>query len=276
MSHEKHLIQLSTDVNALTAGDRHKLLVMYNLDMYVLPVQRMQETSKMFPMLYKFFSQKIEFKCYGPDLFKTPVSCILNAVEQMKTENRLQYVSLILLMANKNKFSEEDLEEKSNGINNFNEIKCEVLKKCKVKQRTDTFEFIDALSEMVGTFTKKCGNHFTVEHGSMFEIIAYHFGCRLPELDLQVLSSDYIANYIKLDIFTSQKGDNKCKYEKYSYKSIENVYSTGFHEGVFDLCITLKESHYQLLCKRLVIDMNQRGYYYVFMNKTLKHLPLLQ
>lgn len=35
MSHEKHLIQLSTDANALTAGDRHKLLVMYTLDIYV-------------------------------------------------------------------------------------------------------------------------------------------------------------------------------------------------------------------------------------------------
>lgn len=58
MSHEEHLIQLSTDANALTAGDRHKLLVMYTLDMYVLLVQRMQETSKMFPMLCKLFSQK--------------------------------------------------------------------------------------------------------------------------------------------------------------------------------------------------------------------------
>lgn len=122
----------------------------------------------------------------------------------------------------------------------------------------------------------KSGNHLTFEHDSMVEIIAYHFGCRFPELILQVMSIDYIANYIKLDTFTSQKGDNKCKFKKYSYKSIENVYSTGFHEGVFELCITLKESHYQLLCKHLVIDMNQRGYQYVFMKKTLKHLPLLQ
>lgn len=158
MSHEKHLIQLSTDANALTAGDRHKLLVMYNLDMYVLPVQQMQETSKMFPMLCKLFSQKIEFRCYGPDFFKTPIPCILNAVEQMKTENRLQYVSLVLLMVNQNKLSEEDLENESNSINNFKEIKCEVLKKCKVEQRTDTFKFIDALSEMEGTYTKSAAN----------------------------------------------------------------------------------------------------------------------
>lgn len=274
MSHEKHLIQLSTDANALTAGDRHKLLVMYNLDMYVLPVQQMQETSKMFPMLCKLFSQKIEFRCYGPDFFKTPIPCILNAVEQMKTENRLQYVSLVLLMVNQNKLSEEDLENESNSINNFKEIKCEVLKKCKVEQRTDTFKFIDALSEMEGTYTKKCGKHFTFEHDSMFEIIAYHFGCRFPELILQVMSSDYIANYIKLD--TSGKGDDKCKTENYSYESIENVYTTGVQEGVFNLHIQLRESHYHQLCKRLAIDMNHRGYQYVFMNKTLKHLPFLQ
>lgn len=50
--------------------------------------------------------------------------------------------------------SEEDLEDENNDINMFNEIKYEILKKCKVKNTTDTFEFIDALSEFEGTYTK--------------------------------------------------------------------------------------------------------------------------
>lgn len=77
-------------------------------------------------------------------------------------------------------------------------MKMKILKKCKVPHDTDTFRFMDALSIMVGTFTKKCGNEFTLIHSSMLEITAYSFGRRYPELILQYMSSDYICNYIKV------------------------------------------------------------------------------
>lgn len=77
-------------------------------------------------------------------------------------------------------------------------MKIKILKKCKVPHDTDTFIFMDALSEMVGTFTKKCGNEFAFIHSSMLEITVYSFGRRYPELILQYMSSDYISNYIKV------------------------------------------------------------------------------
>lgn len=275
ISREKHLVQLSDDANALTTEDRRELLVRYNLEVYVFPVKRMLETSKMFPILCKLFSQQEELKFYGSHFFKSPVPCILNEVEQMKTENKMQYVSLVLLMTNQNKLSEEDLENEDSDINIFSEIKYEVLKKCKVKSTTDTFEFIDALSEMEGTYTKKCGNLFTFEHDSMFEIIAYHFGSKYPELILRVMSSDYIANYIKIDTCTSEK-EKEDKAEHRRCTCIKDAINDVKQEGVTDLCIKLKEAHYPILCERLVRDIQTKGYHYIFINRTLNHFPVLQ
>lgn len=275
MSHEKHIVQFSDDANALTTEDRRKLLVKYNLEAYVLLVQKLPETSKMFPILCKLLSQREELRFYGSHFFRSPVLCILNEVEQMKTENKMQYVSLVLLMANQNKLSEDDLENKNSDINIFSEIKYEILKKCKVKNTTDTFEFIDALTEMEGTYTKRCDNSFTFEHDSMLEIIAYHFGCQYPELILRVMSSDYIANYIEIDVCTSrEESDNTIEH---LYDTFMVNTNTAFkRKGVNDLCIKLKEPYFLILCERLIRDIKIRGYRNVFMNKTLKHLPVLQ
>lgn len=102
---EKHLVQFSDDANSLTAEDKRELLVKYNLDDYVLPVKHMKKTSKMFTILCKLSAQNKEFRFYGSHFFTPPVPCILNAMEQMKTENKFQYVSLVLLMVNQNKLS---------------------------------------------------------------------------------------------------------------------------------------------------------------------------
>lgn len=258
MSHEKHIVQFSDDANALTTEDRRKLLVKYNLEAYVLLVQKLPETSKMFPILCKLLSQREELRFYGSHFFRSPVLCILNEVEQMKTENKMQYVSLVLLMANQNKLSEDDLENKNSDINIFSEIKYEILKKCKVKNTTDTFEFIDALTEMEGTYTKRCDNSFTFEHDSMLEIIAYHFGCQYPELILRVMSSDYIANYIEIDVCTSrEESDNTIEH---LYDTFMVNTNTAFkRKGVNYLCIKLKEPYFLILCERLIRDIKSRG-----------------
>lgn len=98
MSQEKHLVQLRDDVNALTIVGKRELLVKNNLEVYVFPVKHMQETSKMFPVLCKLFSEKEKFRFYGSHFFRSSVPCILNAVEQIKPKNKVQYVSLVLLM----------------------------------------------------------------------------------------------------------------------------------------------------------------------------------
>lgn len=124
----------------------------------------------------------------------------------LKTKNKLQYASLVLLMANKNKLSEKIFNnekkrkmQKKNKETSFEEMKCRILDQTKVSSATDSFQFIDALSEMEGTYTKKSGDKFAFIHISIFEIIAYHFGKLFPDFILQYTSSNYIANYIKVD-----------------------------------------------------------------------------
>lgn len=53
---------------------------------------------------------------------------------------------------------------------------------------------------MEGIFIKKCGSEFFFIYDFMFEIFVYYFGCLYLELMLEYMSSDYIVNYIKVDM----------------------------------------------------------------------------
>lgn len=156
---------------------------------------------------------------------------------------------------------------------NFHTMKREVLSFCKVHRSTDGFEFINALTEMGGTYTKKlcvdcdwsCECEFSFIHESMFEITAYHFGKQFGELIFKYMSSDYVANKIKIN----QQHQNDTPDEKPNTSDVEK-------ENVIDLCITWSESEYHLLAKRLWRDVGVGKMYYVFVTTFLKHLPVLQ
>lgn len=272
---EKHEINFSSSANVLTDTDKCKLLAKYNLNVYQFQVRILPKTSKMFPLLCKLFSKKEEYKVHGYMFFITPIPCILEAMDEMKTNNRIQYASLVLLMANQNKLSEKDLDDVQCSTNAFTEIKYKVLQICKVISRTDTFEFTDALAEMEGTYTKKSGYTFTFEHDYMFEIIAYHFGRQCPEIILQIMKSDYISYYIELDTCISRTIEKR--------KGSEDVAESVLHsetiikqDDVFNLCITLTEKQYPILLERLLKDIKNGDYYNVFRSKALKHSSVLQ
>lgn len=178
---------------------------------------------------------------------------------KIKKENKIQYASLVLLMVNDGKLSETTLDD-SKRTSVFQKKKSSVLKQCKVTCQIDSFIFIDALSEMEGTYTKKCKNDFTFIHDSIFEIVACHFGRQFPELMLKYMSSDYIAHYIKV--------------EKNNGKIIgANVESSELKAS--SLCIILSESHYQKLAERLLTDV-KKGEILVFENEALKHPSVRQ
>lgn len=107
---------------------------------------------------------------------------------------------------------------------------------------------------MEGTYTQKCDRQFTFIHDSMFQIIACHFGRMFPKLILEVMSSVYIANYVKI-----------------GKHSLENT-----SESIKDICIILKEDddHCQMFAKRLFKDTENRMFGTVFGNDTLKY-PLV-
>lgn len=270
----KNVIMLHSAENVLNDQDKLQIFAKYDLEKNLLTSENLASSSNMFPYLCKLFSKEKEFKCYGPTFFTSPVPCILKELVSVQLRNRYHYASLVLLMANKNKLSEDIFDNKQRSIDkiNFDEMKMKFLKKCKVPHDTDTFKFIDALSEMVGTFTKKCGNEFTFIHSSMLEITAYNFGQRYPELILQYMSSDYISNYIKV----KKDGPKKRKREtdtKVNHRQ-SKLYSE--NETVKNLCIELQESDYLILAERLFRDVENLEWYNVFGNEALKHPAVLQ
>lgn len=273
---EKQEINFSSSANVLTDTDKCKLLAKYNLNVYQFQVRILPKTSKMFPLLCKLFSKKEEYKVHGYMFFITPIPCILEAMDEMKTNNRIQYASLVLLMTNQNKLSEKDLDDVQCSTNAFTEIKYKVLQICKVSSRTDTFEFTDALAEMEGTYTKRSGNMFTFEHDYMLEIIAYHFGRQCPEIILQIMKSDYISYYIELDTRISRTIEKRKESEDVAVESVQHSETNIKQDDVFNLCITLTEKQYPILLERLLKDIKNGDYYNVFRSKALKHSSMLQ
>lgn len=66
----------------------------------------------------------------------------------------------------------------------FDEMKFQVLKRCKVDFNICSFYFIDVLIEMEGIYIEKSQNEFKFIYDFMFEIIVYYFGCYFLELIL--------------------------------------------------------------------------------------------
>lgn len=279
LSKKENLVYLQSAENALDNEDKYKLLAKYKLKTDILNSEQLAASSNMFPLICKLFSKEKVYEEYGPTLFISPVPCILKDLDKMKIENRHHYAALILMAANDNTLSEEILDNGNTNAdeNSFHEMKNNFLKKCKVQSNTDTFQFIDALLEMEGTYTKRCCNEFKFIHDSIFEIIAYHFGSKFQELIIQYMSSDYIANKIKIESDNVDGKENESiKSENTTY--VDNVYSKTItkSENAPDLCIHLQESQYPVFVKRLFLDIEKGELYNVFGNEALKHPSVIR
>lgn len=64
---------------------------------------------------------------------------------------------------------------------------------------------MDVLWEMVGIYIEVCGNWFFFVYDLMLEIIVYYFGCQFLEMIFKYMSSDYIVNYIILEMYEIKK-----------------------------------------------------------------------
>lgn len=263
LSEEKNIVKLHSDENTLNFKDKYDLLVKYKLNTNLITQDSSSLTSKMFPFLCKFFSKMNKFKDDGSnDIFISPVPYILELLDEMKRINKTQYASLVLLMTSQNKFPDYR-SSKEIAKEQYEDIKIEVLEKCKANSRTDYHELTDALWEMVGTYTEVCGNWFSFVHDSMLEITAYHFGCQFPEMILKYMSSDYIANYITLETHEIKKR------KPGNSKDISNNEDSDVDNN--SLRIVLKETYYRHLATRLLKDIDNGELHNVFGNPCLKH-----
>lgn len=244
LQREEHVVLLHSAENTLNDQDKIGLLKKYNIDVNTLSQADFAKTSDMFPYLCKLYK---EFSNYGPTFFRSPVPIILEKLSEMETHHPVQYASLVLVMANQNKMSIQDL--KNIGKNSFEDKNYQFLESCKVSPILPGYKFQNALTRMVQTYTQECNGEFTFVHDSMFEIVAYHFGHRNPELMLKYMSSNFIANNITLNTSGTTKKEMLIKMDK--------------------------QEHYRLLAERLYKDVKHGELYNVFGNEDLKRQEVL-
>lgn len=269
----KNVVLLQSDEHVLNNQDKRKLLVKYDIKATVLSECDLKSTSYMFPYLCKLFSTEKEYQKHGAVFFQSPVECILDELTKIKT-NEIHYAALFLLVAYQNQLSENDLKNDDKAPqSSLNEKTCTILKAIDVSSSTEPYEFTNALSRMKGTYTLKCGSTYTFVHDSMFEITALHFGLRFPELMIDIMSSDYIANNIKLN--KKQLGTEKTENASTDSGKSDKDNKSNADSG-YDMSIELEESQYQYLAKRLYRDIENGELYNVFGNKALKNPTLLE
>ncbi|XP_062613364.1 uncharacterized protein LOC134275141, partial [Saccostrea cucullata] len=291
---EENVIKMCSPENSLNDDDKKAILQTHGLDKDLLSPTLLRETSTMFPLLCKLYSKEEKFRNNVERFFTCPARYILEELDKMQKQNRLQYATLVLCLLNDNKLSKEILKDKENKV--FYEMKSKALESCEVESNMDPFKFVKALSVMEGTYTKLCGSEYTFIHDSMFEIIAYHFGSKFPDLILQFMSSSYIANYVKLQKHEMLKLENEHKQasEKVSIesksKNEKNMACESSQKGEkealsaenndrmesFDLCIRIGEGQYSMLAERLYRDIENMELFDVFMNNILKHPSVCQ
>ncbi|XP_062584082.1 uncharacterized protein LOC134245848 [Saccostrea cucullata] len=279
---DKNVVKMDSSENALNEDDKKAILQKHGLDRDLLSPTLLKETSNMFPLLCKLYSKEETFRKDAERFFTCPVQCILGEIDRMQQENNLLYATLVLCMFNE-KLSFEILKDTGNSA--FCEMKAKVLENCEVENNTDTFKFLKALSVMEGTYTKSLSCEYTLTHDSLFEIVAYHFGCLFPSLILQYSSSSYIANNVKVQV---SKNEFENDYEEVKesvnvddelneLNIVETISSeSGFIRESFDLCILLREDQYSNLADRLYTDIEKMELYDVFMNDVLKQSKVCQ
>lgn len=270
----ENVVLLQSTENALNEKDKRELLSRYQLGKDFLCKVELGSTSPMLPLLCKLFLTKDEYSGYGPSFFTSPVPCILEALDEMKARSVIHYASLVLLMAWQGPLSTDSLEDsKSSEKKDFEGKKSEFLNACEVSSLTENFIFVNALLEMEGTYTVKNDKQINFIHDSMFEIIAYHFGRHFPEVILENLNNEYIANYIKIDTSSSRKRKRDSEEKD---QTVEDSNSVTKQKSVNDLCIKLKESQCPMLAKYWYTDLGAGDLFSAFGNVSLKHPYVFQ
>ncbi|XP_048739549.2 ankyrin repeat and KH domain-containing protein mask-like isoform X1 [Ostrea edulis] len=287
---EVNVVRLHSSENELDENDKKQILQKYSLHVNLLSPSLPALTTRMFPLLCKFFSKENNFKVLGQTFFMNPIQCIIDEFGNMQSYNKLNYTTLVLCTMNGNCLSRDVFENAC-----FVDKKRNLLEKCKLEAHTDTFKFMDALSAMEGTYTKQCiDGQYSFIHDSMYEICAYHFGTQFPDQILLHMSSSYIANFVKPQtIETSSTKSAKeqvetqtCKRDESSNgivkegdecdKNKESSNENGESGDGQDLCIRLREDQYALLADRLYRDIQTMELFGVFRNNVLKNTKVCE
>lgn len=265
----QNIIRFHREEYALTDTDKKTILSKYYINEELLSSEKLRTTSKMFPLLCTLFAEYVK---YGEAFFENPIPCIQEQLGSLQKKNKMHYASLVLIVVFGNKVTKEKLEDP-----NFDKIKKCFLEKCfprelefSDKMTSNSEIFMEAISDMCGTYTNQYNSEFSFIHDSMYEIVAHHFGSQHPDLIIKYLGSGYIANYIKPTIE-----------DHMVYKFSDNQ-GHGYKENIPEkllktsLQIELKEDMFPEFALRLYKDIGELNLFDVFKSEHLKHHGVCQ
>lgn len=265
----QNIIRFHREEYALTDTDKKTILSKYYINEELLSSEKLRTTSKMFPLLCTLFAEYVK---YGETFFENPIPCIQEQLGSLQKKNKIHYASLVLIVVFGNKVTKEKLEDP-----NFDKIKKCFLEKCFPREfefsdrMTSNSEiFMEAISDMCGTYTNQYNSEFSFIHDSMYEIVAHHFGSQHPDLIIKYLDSGYIANYINPTIedhLVYKFSDNQGHGDKENIP--EKLLKTS-------LQIELKEDMFPEFALRLYKDIGELNLFDVFKSEHLKHHGVCQ
>lgn len=265
----QNIIRFHREEYALTDTDKKTILSKYYINEELLSPEKLRTTSKMFPLLCTLFAEYVK---YGETFFENPIPCIQEQLGSLQKKNKIHYASLVLIVVFGNKVTKEKLEDP-----NFDKIKKCFLEKCfprelefSDKMTSNSEIFMEAISDMCGTYTNQYNSEFSFIHDSMYEIVAHHFGSPHPDLIIKYLDSGYIANYIKPTIedhMVYKFSDNQGHGDKENIP--EKLLKTS-------LQIELKEDMFPEFALRLYKDIGELNLFDVFKSEHLKHHGVCQ
>ncbi|XP_061194768.1 uncharacterized protein LOC133202922 [Saccostrea echinata] len=247
LTRPENVINMHSFENNLNTNDKMQIFQKYGLNHNLLQHSSWNNTSEMFPLLCKMYSKDPKLELLGGGFFVTPVPCILKELTMMQQYNKINYASLVLCMMNKNTLSKDILKD-----GNFFRTMKTVLENCKIEKSTGIFKFIDALTGMNGIYTKKCGEHFSFLHHSMYKLTAYHYGEQNPNQNVK--NDECRAFLSRTQRVTPNDGDDT----RYEYRES------------FDLFLKIHEDHRQVLIEKAYSDLEKLRLYEVFTDKRLK------
>ncbi|XP_078309434.1 uncharacterized protein LOC144617865 [Crassostrea virginica] len=154
-----------------------------------------------------------------------------------------------------NKMTESMITEENSS---FMAIKEKVFKNCRVSRTTWNTEIIDALDNMINTFTIRTNDTYSLIHDSVFEVLASHYGNKHQEDMLKYMSSSFVANKFIVNGISDDIGDLHIKiHEKRAFaeRIVRDLKSLELHDVFMN-----KELKIQCICNALIDELKELSY----------------
>ena len=259
---EKELIfDLEDNNNRLNAEDRKQILKNHckqngiSLRPGELPNVSSPDGFMMYPLLCKLFCSKSKYQAMGKEFFVNPYICIHKEMDYLQGHKRIQYASLVLCMLCQNKMTESMITEEDSR---FMAIKKKVFQNCRV--RGWNTEIMDALDNMINTFTIRTNEGYSLIHDSVYEVIAFHYGNKHQEDILEYMSSSFVANKFTINDISDDIGNLHIKihekhYRAFAQRILRDLKSLELHDVLMNKALKI-----QCICKAFIDELNELSY----------------